>query len=545
MRKFPQYRWAFNSAATKTCSVVFEDLPAIALADPAATKPFRTDAGVNRDLQESLPGLLELGIQIELTGPNPQDFTFTLVVAQSLQPTATQQYVMAADYAWLVKDPTNANVPFTQLDDLVLALGGIYHMSTVRVSEIDVRNINAFKSIVEIKNHTQSKIVRTLLTASTNRRYSGATSVDLFFLETTDSKFQDAEASILAIDLRILAFVVQQRYTEEFFAGGLIVDRTTLRVKTYAYNILQDEIALDKDTPLDTASVARYADTSVVGLFRLPLNEVGAFYGAAVVGRMSEHKSAYDVLDVMRPGNTQSHYLSTANEVNFYGGNFQASAYLYATRMATAMQLSHRDRFAVHPNGSWSVTTTPIFYYSGVVRQPSASNFTVFNDWFDLNSMKQASVDIVSVAAKSKTAAPIRTTHLKLFNRAFGKSLTPADFLCVFTLFTDQLNWTSQGIAGVTVMHYIQAKTPANATLYIQLYGRSSDGIAVPKFHAPVEPLYRADARALNASVFSAPPYLTGFEGNLSNTYRPLQASPKFEPLHDTTAVLNGNTLFY
>jgi hypothetical protein len=551
VRKFPQYRWAFNSAGTKACSVVFEDLPAIALNDPASTKPFRADAGVERDLQESLPGLIELDIQIELTGSRPEDFVFTLALAQSLRPTATQQYVLAADYAWRVKDPVNPDTPFTELDDLVLALGGIYHTLDTRVSADKFLDVNNAKTVIEISNQTQGRVVRTFLASSTNRPYAVDSRLG-WLLGTLEDKFQDADASLLAVDLRILAFVVQQRYSEEFFEvhaldGGStqrVVERGTQRVKTYAYNLLQDEIALDKGTPLDTALAAAYADTAVAGLFKLPLDEVGAFYGVAVVGQAVKYRSAYDALDVLDVGYLGSQYRNTANEVNIYGGNLHASAYLYATRMATVMQLSHRDRFAVSPNGSWSVTTTPIFYYSGVVRPSSASAFTQFNDWFDLGLMRQSYVDIVSLQAV-RSAPPVRTTHLALFNKAFGKSLTAEDFSCAFSLFEDTLAWTSGGINGTTVMHYILAETPSTAKLYIHLYGQSVDGGAIPKFHLPAELLHKADARVLNQSVFSAPPLVTGFAGDLSTSYTLTQAPPEFSPLVDHTAVLNGSTLFY
>lgn len=545
LRRVPQYRWALNGAATRACCVVFEDLSALALDDPALTVPFKTVGAIDYPIKESLPGLLELALHISLTGPNSEDFTFSLEVVQALQPTVSKQFVMAADYAWEIKEPTPSTQFFAEADDLMLALGEVYHPSSERVSATQRLNINAYKSRMVIRNQTQAKVVRTLLTASDNLLYASDTISGFSVFLPSGENRKIARALVLAIDLRVLAFVVQQKYMqgEVVWSSGIPEEttyRAVQRVQTYMRNVLVDEVVMDSDVTLNAELALAHADVGVAGLFLYPLDDVGT-HPALLSTDYAQGRSVYasfNILDLS--GRTTTPYKNTQTAMLGYGGAFQAGAYLYASIMATAAPLNHRDVFAYHPDGRWSLATGPIFHYAG----PSALSNVVAG--LDLSLMRQIRLDAIY--------SPAKTSHLAALNAAYGKTYSESDFLCAFSLEQDVFNWIDGTNAepGETVNSFLKAITPSGAVLYFYLEGYSRWLSSATKFFDnPIVRLSWADARFPVDFSYSTYPKITGFTGSLvPNTsgqriFSVVTADPQYIPLCYDTAVLNGSAYFF
>lgn len=486
----PQYRWAFNSTCTKACAVVFEDIPGIPLGDAAHTIPERGDG---REVTESLPGLVELGLHISITGPNPGDFTFSLSLDRELQATVTKEYVMAADYAWVVRDGATK---ITDLDDLILMTGAIYHTSDERQTVPSANNVdldlNALKGVVTVRNHTQASDIRAFLVSDTNLPYAGTRLDPAEFRPQYRwvSPYYEALGVIVAYDLRILAFVVQQRLIVQDLSGGIEpftsdrhqgVYKAVQRVLVYAHNVLAQEKVMDPDSPLNAQLVDVFGDTSADGLFRFPVDEVGEYRrgtsstpGEGIAGTETHMYTAYRSLDILRVRfDTRDAALYWYGPLNaqlfLYGGSINAGPFLYYSKIAGSIRVGSHEAFSVHPNGSWSITTAPFYYYSGAgtdldnkypffITRPSD-----MAEQIDLALMKQAMVDIISMRVTSKTGAvqDVRGTHLAAINQAFGKTWTEQDFMCEFALHEE---WSDGDgpLAVPTVNRYLIAssKTP-------------------------------------------------------------------------------------
>lgn len=567
VRAVPQYRWAFNSSATRACCIVYEDLPGLALNDPAATKPFQVDGG-QHTIQEALPGLAELSIDIVLTGPNPEDFSFALTLVQALRPTATKQYVMAADYAWDVVDESepegSAARYFARIDDLVLMFGELYHTSALRVSPDMRLDINAYKARAIVRNMAQGRDVRTFLLSDTNRLYAAGSISGFPVWLPAEQPHKLAKTLILAMDLRVLAFVVQQRYSEGtvVWQGGLPrtepVYTSVQRVKTLMGNVVVDEIIMDPGTPLDAALVAAFADTGVAGLHRYAPDDVG-LYPAWITADNQGGRSVYASFDIL--ASQLSSYQNTSTEMLAHGGDFQAGAYFYGTQVASALQLTPKEIFAVSPDGSWSIATTPIFHYSGAAKSTSGLEADGTQTAFDPALVRQAMVDIIcfkSLAAGG-AARELRTSHLAAFNRAYGKALSPSDFACTFTLVRDEFFWNDYQDgsydpygANETVFTYLKAATPAGAALWFLLgsYSRVRAGSTVAA-KSTSQVISLADLRYPFESAYTRRPEILAVSGNAvadgagARHVDITTSNAEHGLLSDLAAVLNGSTLFY
>lgn len=465
LNRKPQYIWAFNSTCTKACAVVCEDLPGIALGN--GTVPQRGDDG---EVAEALPGLVELGLHITITGPNPGDFRFGLSLDREMRATVTKEYVMAADYAWAVYEGETA---VTALDDLILLTGGIYHTSSERhtvrsASNVDL-DLNAFKGVLTVRNHTQDTVLRTFLVNDTNLPYVGVrvNPAEFYPQNRWAPDYFEARGVLVSYDLRILAFVVQQRLIVQDLSEGQSgsidarrngVFRAVQRVLVYAHNALAQEKIMDPDSPLNARLGEVFADTSTDGLHRFPVDDVGLYrYGTAgegegMPGQPAHLHTAYRSLDLMRARHdARDKALYWYGPLNvqflFSGGSVNAGAFLYFNKIANAVRTGPHEAFSVHPNGSWSVTTAPFYYYGGASTDLNNKvpfvyyGSTSMAEQIDPALMKQAMVDIISirVTAGDGTFEDVRGTHLEMVNQTFGTEWTEQDFLCEFTLSEQQV----------------------------------------------------------------------------------------------------------
>lgn len=458
----PQYLWEFNSAGTKACCVVFEDLE-----QPAGFnfgRPIYLSPGAGGgEVGETLPGLLELGIDIALTGEGPEEFTFNLRVLQALRPSIDGQYFLSAGYSWVVPaetpDPPPKEPPpnTADLDDLIVITGHVYHTSQTRSRfyEPIMLNIYAGKGILRVRNLTKGTVVRKFISYDSNNRYMNEYS-DIDIAGYTDAEKNigateafTASSFLVAHDLRILAFAVQQRFVINSVgwypngdpnAPGSM--RQAQRLQVYAYDKLVQEKYLDPGHPINPRLDAAHKDVETDHLFEFPCNSIGQFdtkeryrhpTGNPLVTSDNNpyygfrwYQSAYWYLatvPLLRPRYTS---INTGGQYVYGEGPFQAGALLYAQMVLPAVSpdipVVH-DKFAVHPDGSWSLVTAPFFYYAGGtdVDEPWPSRRPM-----TAAAMRQGRLDIICLRSGGKK---IMTTHLECLNKAYGKAWVEEDFL--------------------------------------------------------------------------------------------------------------------
>lgn len=451
----PPYKWQFNSTATKMCAVVFERLSGCYHAGGPGTMLLD---GITYPLKEALPGLVELGITITLTGLKPEEFTLSVEVAQVQQPTVTKSYIMAADYAWPVEDKAD-------LDDILTLVGRVFHTSDQRVADDTNQRVYPLnmKSLVEVRNFTQSTVIRTLLASDTNGLYLSSgdgTTLGTQDLEPAAVRWV-ASGAILALDLRTLSYVTQQKLVEfdtRWNPGNTAFTETdgasqARRLKVYVKDTLEHEVVMEPGSAIDGRLVTKFANTDVTGLFEWDITTNAVYVRTAVV------PTAYNAMNVetFYGGTFSTHYKDFAIVAGLPGFNFDAGAYLYNTTIGTALQLDAWDVFAVNPNGSWTLHLHPVFYHAGPVPQSNVG--TGLNTRIDSNLFRQAYVDIVSL--KPVTGDAIRTSHRALYNEAYDKTATTEDFAYQFSKLTD----TPSGDT------YLKAYTQSGANLLFPTKG--------------------------------------------------------------------------
>ena len=514
LQHVPQYRWAFNSACTRACSVVLEVIPGIPCDPPnAAHTPRRwvaryTDDAKEVDIEESLPGLAEISIALELTGPDLNDFSFSLALQTDLRPSAQNLFVMAADYAWTIPVAGEAPGP-AQRDDLMLMLGEIYHTSDQRATPATepgrtgpgpFRDLHACKALAVIRNHTQGKTVRTFLTSGTDflyqTRWAGEEIGYTHF--PSDSAYR-ATGSILAYELRTLSFVLQKRlvkFTPDSknayanirdrvlfyrFDGG--PSKAVMQLEVYHANALVETKVLDPDSPLNAELVSAFTDTSTAGLFKYPVNDIGQ-------RTASPTKNVYDrlMLTSFADGDSsiygarsyaESRYAGEDSVQGFIGSaSFNAGAYFYSAIMAPALRVSDRAAFTTHPDGRWSVVTLPSFYYAGEsVHEQKETDF-------NLSLMRQGCIDIINLPffnPLTKLLENKRFTHLEAFNKAFEQSLAPADYLYTFS--TEQRVEMNPAtfVENLNTYLVVQSKTQAARGRFL-ISAKANDPVATRRF---------------------------------------------------------------
>lgn len=418
VRDIPQYRWAFNSAGTLMAAVVFEDLPAF-VNEVGATGTFSSDAGTPIPIQETLPGMLEIGINIQLSGTQLGDFTAALTVSSEMRPTITGKYIVGCDYAWPVEG-------YAALDDLILMTGSVYHASGDRSAELRWYNLNNNKCFIDIENYSSATVLRSFLTRHTSRSYLSA-GPDYAFIPFDEPTCKDANAIFLAYDLRRLAFVVRQKYTEfdvtHLTATNSQVDMdaraTAMRVLTYMDNALVQTIALEPSgSSVDAALAAYFVDDSRTGLFKMPIAENGGVSQRLTTTLFNGYAS------LGLSGSNSPYAANTSVDIGT-GPTVYAGAIVYSLYIALSLRCRGANAFALHPNGSWSVNTKPVTYFAGPMDFGSSNKYLIA-DTFDVSKMRSTRVDMVKIKTPNGV---VSTTHLEMLNEATNNNYTLADFL--------------------------------------------------------------------------------------------------------------------
>lgn len=414
----PQYRWAFNSSATKLCAAVYEPLQDFAGYSGMTPAPtFLNDAGTGKAIHEALPGLVEFSVDITIIGAGLAGFIASVSASRELRPTVTGKYVMGADYAWAIPGATG-------LDDLVLMTAEIYHSSLDRSATGAYQLLQANKTLIKVENFTASTLLRTIVVHADNRDYL---STNLLHAHYPDTHFKTADAVLMAFDLRTLAFVVRQKYTELAltWTGPGTVDRdidglSAVRIQTYMRNSMVDEIvmATATESAIDGRLVNFFADASTTGLFKMPITERGLASYQISAGVYN----AYDSLG-LGAGSYDGVYQGYVGINPISGSEIDVGALFYSQQLVPVMAMNGHNQFAVHPDGSWSVATQPVSYFPGPLATGTSGVYDI-GGTFDITKMRSAMVDLVWFQNTRSL-----TNHLSLLNSAYSASYTASQFL--------------------------------------------------------------------------------------------------------------------
>ena len=429
-RDVPQYQWQFNSLGTKACSIVYERL--------GATPPLTAEEE-DQYTTETLPGMVELDVTITITGKELKDFTFHLGLARAWRPSTDKKYFMACGYSWRVpakrvEPPPEVPPPNTaDLDDLITITGHLhYHvdiealpnhydyMPRIGEPQSNWWWASAGVVVLRVRNLTKDTLVREFLVRRPELHTYNPP--ELRGGPPPGKKSDTLYAKVLAYDLRILAFALEERYTDTQWSSypngypNYQATRGSTRVRVFAFNELEETRFLDPDAPLNAALVAGFdAPAHAVGMVEYPCS-----------ARATNQYPYWGPGDTFAEESVTTHYARSGVPFDFDMGAMAYALYVYPA-VCPGEEVA-QERFVVHPSGSWSFATFPIFRYGGVsypYRVPS-------NEYADtdVGDMKQIVVDIINLRANGRD---FRTTHLKCFNQAYEKELTEQDFHYQFT----------------------------------------------------------------------------------------------------------------
>lgn len=437
-QKVPQYLWSFNSTCTKACAVVYEDRPAVPM-------PAQHQSQYAGDIVEALPGMVEFNLEIVITGPLLEDFTFSMTPGRSSQPTVAGDFIMAAEYAWEVPGAA-------ALDDMVMVVGEVGYASDDLgfATPVDLwvaGNPSAHKCMLLVKNYESGATVRAFVGNGNNAplmAQGGWTSI---------AKPMELSTSFLSCDLRSLSFVVQQRYVEysfteklapvsvvfsvNYWAGGQLASYTEThpkqytqpvldprrglqaqRFQVYVGNALVDEQYIDPDSPVNTALNAAHSDTTARTKFPVghTTSWAASFYFSTHVIPFEPRRELDNVYHGgAGPGSTL--------------GSFSLGAILYGVIAGQTFQHDFKSHlFCVHPDLHWSVITDPVLYFSGA---PDGALSSAPNVSAIVPRMRQGRLDVICF--RGKGAQTTRTSHIKAHNKAFGTALTEQSYRYTFS----------------------------------------------------------------------------------------------------------------
>lgn len=431
--KFPQYMWAFNSKATKAAAIVHRllDKPTYLNAPLAGTNLSATRAGITYDLQEALPGLVEVGFDLAVTGTDPEDFTFNVTLLQGTDPTTLEEYLLAVEYAYPVKDAT-------LLDDMVVmnmevyydAVGqGLIDPDAPTGGVIDPAGVTGGYwrlQVINVMNRTTDTQIRQLCsTLQPNQNGSG-------FYESNYSSQHGTR--IIAYDLRILAFVLQRDVLHTLHAPLRQTKAMMLEVIAFNKTNDEDKTYMSGDSALDAILDAAHADVSVEGLYKLSPNKTGKVGDGRYYQGVIEGSDLYFTALVSPPSGGNDATISTG-------------AIEYLESADDALVGGVFDTFVVHPEGHWAVSTSPSFYYGGEISSPveltgaDGAVYALPQDIFNPALMKQDFVDVINFNIQQSDGSfkPARSTHLSVFNQATGKNALKQDLMYTFSFDQDQI----------------------------------------------------------------------------------------------------------
>jgi hypothetical protein len=496
----PQYLWKFNSTGTYCAALLSHTFPNVPRSTgwpkafpnqqtndvggrgftypeqgtvercPRITPDGAVLGGADRD---SLPGIVEYRIEIELIGPEPKDFTFSMVQVFEEDPRSSGLYPIAIDYAWDIGKPLTQ-----ERDDLLVMYGDVWHKCTGWHDRYHDYSVHF--------------IVRNL-----------RKSLDIFFargegLTITGTKFEDyrdvsgrygeiehdaLRLNIAAIDLRFGGLVLERRLIHKKGLGtGKIYaeEESAVKIETYAWGELQETKWLTSNPTLNSRldSLLSQNPIAEVGYVRYSPLRRGDQYYTPIIGADDDLVERLPYGPWLAPGYVWVYDATRIWMARWWeycfsrgvdvetgqplipGGNVltdirplfaqsYTGAKMYGALVNSAITVTAASRFTAHPHGHWSVSTALCAFYCGKSLEPFASTVgdslaridgqNPTSSLYDINNFKQDFVDIVSFRLYEEQpdgsilARDVRASHWELARDAYDEKWVKEDFFCNVT----------------------------------------------------------------------------------------------------------------
>lgn len=224
---FPQYVWKFNEGCTKMAGIVYFE------AEPTyfQGKPLKNSFG--EIIREALPSILEFNLSIKITGSNLEDFSVSLTESRNMNPFTTDRVFLECDYSWKIKDDEAV-----EKNDLIAIESKVYKFYAEPVTRAGWENetppfgVPSWYDLV-VKEYptgnaigamdTQADTIITNITKGTNL-HTFCTMRPNIMADRSDNVVYHDSATIIAVDLRILAWVIQKDLIEATSEGEGAMD---------------------------------------------------------------------------------------------------------------------------------------------------------------------------------------------------------------------------------------------------------------------------------------------------------------------------------
>jgi hypothetical protein len=479
---FPEYDWKVHPDGTKMCTVVYESV--LAEYNDAYFSPFSADIGtqgpgtywpdqtsfdllnaftmgVNAKFNGtqtpgdpyylSAPGLVEVSIDIALTGLNPEDFTLSLICTEVRRPTTSQYCTFLAGYCWYDIKATT----WTEGDPVYDAQRG--DLCVLDLELYGRTSDTKAADLYSLKNLTQNKEIRTF----------GATSS-----YTAGSLFSGA-TSIIAYNFETLSFVFKVRNIEEVSDSGYTKQTVHFGVVVYTLNRYRHTFFPDSMTAGNQADITDKVDVDIRAamvaefgvLDLMPLNDLSDWtnarmqrlrerYSRSLTQAAAEIYGAYagntqpygnpDAGGVM-PGAVGYKYWKTGafdypaptaddyvwyNYVFRHGINRPYSLFdlvnprpgwwQHSAHILLKCEINPHTTFFTHPNGTWALFNQSLLYNKNGIHLVNLGDAGLGTGEWDAANMEHCVFDKVhfSVWSEEGTPTTIDTTLRELYNQA-------------------------------------------------------------------------------------------------------------------------------
>lgn len=446
----PEMDWRFHPDGTKACTIVYEREPAnfdapYFAAPHASGTPFsqsdfdtfiRDEGGsyCRHGYQLDMPGLeqrycvapgiVEVSINITLTGPNPEDFTFDLPLTEVRRPITAEHCTLLAGYVWY-DIPGGTGYVADRGDMIVLDIERYYNQAS---DPFGLYTETA--SFFSVKNLTQDTELSTW--------YGGNFS--------TDTGEISNPSGLIEYDLETCSFVFAANWTQTAMRtnptrpGSVLVPVPEMYVISHTaaaivtFNTLQtilfpDTIPDDAKDAI-TAAVNTAPRDSVDGWTFVALNDLRDWNSTPELTNLRHSLTS--------PGETNYTFTTptadTKNWWNALGAYFVESLFLpyidtprfswhcYADEIMNRLAMTPHSTFFAHPNGSWGFFDQQRIYNSyGMYIGGGSDNFDSLSGFIDDGVLEHVIYDAVHLANKKGS---LDTSFIELYNLAVTSAPT-------------------------------------------------------------------------------------------------------------------------
>jgi len=498
---FPDTDWKLHPDGTKACAVVwkqtdidydadyFAGLPGAAGDPESDFGDVKAEAGYSQAAGFIYPGsdsadkfllangLLEVGIEITLTGTNPGDYELAGTTSVVRDPEESETGTVVAGYVWHdIPSPFTNGVLCAKRGDLCVLDMELYFNPTNEVVS-GLGPLSGLYLLPMVKNLTQAQDIIPLnfvrcndfdmKTLSFAGQMQTASQYSLAIPLRADYPPSDGHSHAMLPSTTTATFTVAHPQVQ-------IITFAKVREMLYPPGIPDEQkLTISQQTP--AAARAGYADLTFV-----PLNDTTPWSDWSNVRLWVAHALGYTTSTPTLNTAEEAFYaqvLSNLSDLIFIQ-NPRFGFYQYAMTTMQWMRKHPRSVFFSHPNGTWAYFDTSIIYNKNGITLPRAFYNTL--SMFDESLLSVAVFDRIHFELPGLAKTGLDSTFIGLYNAALTGSkgankiddtfsaLASSDFVPAFT--KEQYDYTIVGgLDDGKVVSWLQLKAeyPNGNTYYI------------------------------------------------------------------------------